>query len=258
MIIDQLPLLQGNPIDDDEFPVERGTTTYKTKLLALAAAVLGKLVKDATPAEDSANPVESGGVYAALQTKQDQIIDSGILKGNGSSVSAATLGADYTAVDDTLESSAAKTYSIDKIKSLEPTGLVSYAEAQSLAETEQSQARDNISAAREWTTVWTNASPSSSFAAQTVTLDLSGCTEIGIQIRMNVSSSTVYDWRYFSIGTSSFVRQLLNDGKNLMQRYRSVNTASNGVTFGDSTDVTQGSNGVTNNSGNIPEIIIAR
>ena len=114
MIIDQLPLLQGNPIDDDEFPVERGTTTYKTKLQAFAAAVLGKLVKDAAPTEDSTNPVESGGVYNALQTvsaeiatKQDQITANGILKGNGTAVSAANKGTDYGALAFTVTLTAA-------------------------------------------------------------------------------------------------------------------------------------------------------
>lgn len=67
MIIDQLPLLDGNPQDADDFPIERGVTSYKTKFLTFATAVLEKLVKDARPTQDSTNPVESGGVYAAIK-----------------------------------------------------------------------------------------------------------------------------------------------------------------------------------------------
>lgn len=52
MIIDQLPLMSGNPQDDDEFPIERGTTTYKTKLQALAAGIFGKIASSATPLMD--------------------------------------------------------------------------------------------------------------------------------------------------------------------------------------------------------------
>lgn len=54
MIIDQLPLMSGNPQDDDEFPIERGTTTYKTKLQALAAGIFGKIASSATPLMDGA------------------------------------------------------------------------------------------------------------------------------------------------------------------------------------------------------------
>lgn len=73
MIIDQLPLLSGDAQATDEFPLERGTTTYKVTLDRLLAA----LPKDATPTEDSINPVESGGVYDALQSVEEKSLPSG-------------------------------------------------------------------------------------------------------------------------------------------------------------------------------------
>lgn len=49
--------------------------------------------------------------------KQDKIAAVGMLKGSGTAVQAATLGTDYTAVDDTLTTSTIKTWSVDKQKS---------------------------------------------------------------------------------------------------------------------------------------------
>lgn len=96
MIIDQLPLLSGDLQSTDEIPIERGTTTYKTTVDKITVPT------DATPTQGSTNPVQSGGVYDALQTlqsdvdsKQAAITANGILKGNGTSVSAATKGTDY-------------------------------------------------------------------------------------------------------------------------------------------------------------------
>ena len=89
MIIDQLPLLSGDGVATDEFPIERGTTTYKATLPQILAA------SDPVPTENSRNAVQSGGTFAALATKQDNITVRGILKGDGTTVSAATKGVDY-------------------------------------------------------------------------------------------------------------------------------------------------------------------
>lgn len=110
----------------------------------------------------------------------------------------------------------------------------------------------------DWTLLWTNASPTSNFPAQTVTLDLTNYKMIGMLVRMNTAADTVYDWRFFSVGEYSFVRQLLNSGSSLMQRYRANNILTSGIVFEDCIDTTQGSTGRTNNGGNIPVKIIAR
>lgn len=80
MIIDQLPSLVSVQ-DTDEVAIERGTTTYKTTVEKLSDEI-----------------AQTGGVLAALGNKQDSITASGVLKGNGSSVSAATKGTDYGAI----------------------------------------------------------------------------------------------------------------------------------------------------------------
>ena len=43
MIIDQLPLLAGNVLTTDEFPLERGTTTYKAALSQLYGPVYSEI-----------------------------------------------------------------------------------------------------------------------------------------------------------------------------------------------------------------------
>lgn len=56
-----------------------------------------------------------GGINTQIAGKQAAISAVGMLKGTGTAVQAATLGTDYTAVDDTLASSTTKTWSVDKI-----------------------------------------------------------------------------------------------------------------------------------------------
>lgn len=90
MIIDQLPLLAGDVLATDEIPVERGTTTYKTTPDKFLAA----MPKDAVPTEDSINPVESGGVYDALQSVEEKSLPSG---GTAGKVLSKASAADYDA-----------------------------------------------------------------------------------------------------------------------------------------------------------------
>lgn len=93
MIIDQLPLLSGDAQTTDEFPIERGTTTYKVTLDRLLAA----LPKDAIPTSGSTNVVESGGVYDALETKQNALtFDSAPTQGSSNPV---TSGGVYDALE---------------------------------------------------------------------------------------------------------------------------------------------------------------
>ena len=134
MIIDQLPLLLGDALLTDEFPIERGTTSYKAKLEQILGLAFSEIEPNFAGAYDSTSTYAVGDyvVYehdlyvcntaistaeawtaahwtqtdigSALEalgtqigTKQDKITASGILKGNGSAVSAATLGSDYGA-----------------------------------------------------------------------------------------------------------------------------------------------------------------
>lgn len=126
MIIDQLPLLLGDGLLTDEFPIERGTTTYKATLSQIFGSVFAAIEPNFAGAYDSTATYAVGDyvVYehtlyvcntaiptaeqwtaahwtqvdigTVLQGKQDIIAASGILKGNGSGgVSAAAAGTDY-------------------------------------------------------------------------------------------------------------------------------------------------------------------
>ena len=126
MIIDQLPLLLGDGLLTDEFPIERGTTTYKATLSQILSSVFAAIEPNFAGAYDSTATYGVGDyvVYehtlyvcntaiptaeqwtaahwtqvdigTVLQSKQDKITASGILKGNGSGgVSAAAAGTDY-------------------------------------------------------------------------------------------------------------------------------------------------------------------
>lgn len=126
MIIDQLPLLGGDVQGTDEFPIERGTTTYKATPSQIFGYVFAEIEPNFAVAYDSAATYAVGDyvVYehtlyvcntaiptaeqwtaahwtqvdigTVLQSKQAKITVSGLLKGNGSGgVSAATKGTDF-------------------------------------------------------------------------------------------------------------------------------------------------------------------
>ena len=138
MIIDQLPLLLGDALLTDEFPIERGTTSYKAKLEQILGVAFSTIEPNFAGAYDSTSTyavgdyvvyehdlyvcntaittaedwtaahwtqTDIGTVLESLKSdidtlstsKQDKITASGILKGSGSAVSAATLGTDYGA-----------------------------------------------------------------------------------------------------------------------------------------------------------------
>ena len=134
MIIDQLPLLLGDALLTDEFPIERGTTSYKAKLEQILGLAFSEIEPNFAGAYDSTATYSVGDyvVYehnlyicntdistaedwtaahwtqidlasalksleTEIDTKQDAITASGVLKGNGSAVSAAALGSDYGA-----------------------------------------------------------------------------------------------------------------------------------------------------------------
>lgn len=61
-------------------------------------------------------------------------------------------------------------YNTQWINPPDPSGFVSYAQAQTLTDAQQAQARNNISASEKWTLLWQNASPTSIFGPQTITL----------------------------------------------------------------------------------------
>ena len=79
MIIDQLPLLGGDVQGTDEFPIERGTTTYKTTQAALikaatdAAAAAQAAADEAQDTADEANEkgLPPGGTAGQVLTKAD-------------------------------------------------------------------------------------------------------------------------------------------------------------------------------------------
>lgn len=148
MIIDQLPLLLGDALLTDEFPIERGTTSYKATLEQILGLAFSEIEPNFAGAYDSTSTyavgdyvvyehdlyvcntaittaedwtaahwtqTDIGTVLESLKSdidtlstsKQDKITASGILKGNGSAVSAATLGSDYGARSFTVTLAAA-------------------------------------------------------------------------------------------------------------------------------------------------------
>ena len=206
----------------------------------------------------------SSKINTQLGGKQAAITATGMLKGTGSAVQAATLGSDYTAVDDSSSESTTKTWSITKILQA-IAGFVSFAVAQTLTDAQKSQARANIGAERSWTLVWTNQSPSSDFAAQTVQVDLSAYSEIKIQTTLNNSQLAYFYYDIFNIdGLISFINHVFNIQTDSNAYFaavaRVVTASSTGIVFGDATvkDSNVSSKGTTANIRLVPIKIWAR
>lgn len=137
MIIDQLPLLAGDALTTDEIPIERGTTSYKAALSQVFGSVFSEIEPNFAGAYDDTSTYAVGdyvihdhdlykcntaistaeawtaahwtqvSVADELLAKQDAITASGMLKGTGSAVQAATKGTDYGALSFTVTLAAA-------------------------------------------------------------------------------------------------------------------------------------------------------
>ena len=193
-----------------------------------------------------------------LADKQAAITAVGMLKGSGTAVSAATLGSDYTAIDDTLSTSTTKTYSIDKIKSLEPTGIVHYDQAQTLTDTQAAQARSNIKAAREWTLVWTNNDPTATFLPQKMSFDTTHYEWVKIEYRY-IKTSTLVQVMELNLSSTRAMLTGIYSGRACQRVFETNWVSSDGITC----DVgsyfsSYGGGGTTDNSYCIPERIWAR
>ena len=113
MIIDQLPEISSVQ-DTDELPIERGTTTYKTPLSKIWDRLAAAFASSSTPNMDGTAAAgtsdkysRSDHVHPSDTSKQDTISASGMLKGTGSAVQAATKGTDYGALSFTVTLAAA-------------------------------------------------------------------------------------------------------------------------------------------------------
>ena len=82
--------------------------------------------------------------------------------------------------------------------------FVSFGEAQTLTDAEKAQARSNIGAEKPWTLVWTNASPTSSFAQQDISIDLSGYSSVWIRVNRHKNDSPDVQGQNYNIVYDAF------------------------------------------------------
>lgn len=78
--------------------------------------------------------------------------------------------------------------------------------------------------------LWTNPSPSSSFASQIISLDLSNYTMVGIIYRI-VASGTNVSHLYFNVIGDSTIRHKSSDGLTIQRTIVSISSTS--IQFGD-------------------------
>lgn len=183
MIIDQLPLLSTDVQGTDEIPIERGTSTYKTTQAALVQSVASTKAPINHASSDTTYGVGNYSNYGHV--KLTDTPDTSQQAGDGYAATPAAVA---------------------------NAPFVSYAQAQSLTDAQQEQARENIGA--DWVLLWTNASPGSSFAGQTISLDLSNAKEVWIMYRAK-KDSIAYSWHMLTVdgGSYAYLPPIFYSGK---------------------------------------------
>lgn len=107
-----------------------------------------------------------------------------------------------------------------------------------------------------WTFLWENSAPTSSFAAQTVSLDLSSYSAVYIEFGFSTG-----DTRYYSViqlvgSNVRVMRQMGNSGGTMFFRERTVQATTSGVIFGSGTTRTQGSSTITSSDDQLMPMLI--
>lgn len=112
---------------------------------------------------------------------------------------------------------------------------------------------DNLFPTSKIDLLWENASPMSAFAAQTVSLDLSGYKTVCIVTNNNYSGDPD-GYTYLPVGSSSIVTNM-NKGGTYRLRRRACIVSSTGVTFEDARDTAGWDNNSQSNGTAIPQKI---
>ena len=101
--------------------------------------------------------------------------------------------------------------------------------------------------------LWSNDSPSASFGAQTVSLDLSGYSSVKIYLGAGTEITTVVE---IPSGFTFSARHISNSGNNLRYFYRTITPSNTGVAFTGCSYRTNGSGSTgTSNTTLIPLLI---
>ena len=94
--------------------------------------------------------------------------------------------------------------------------------------------------------LWTNASPGSSFAAQTIPLDLSGYNIIAVS-SYYLASNQIETWSFCTVGATGWMYHFVN-----YRQRRNITATISSVIFGDGQEAAQTGNLSTNNNAMIP------
>lgn len=109
-----------------------------------------------------------------------------------------------------------------------------------------------------WTKVWENASPTSAFAAQTASLDLSGYKELIIQFNHHIDTpGTVYS-SYVFVGQSTRLFRADMYGTTIYISWRQAGTSTAGVVFANGQEGSQSTALASSSNICVPIAIYAR
>ena len=104
----------------------------------------------------------------------------------------------------------------------------------------------DIGAMSKWVKLWENASPSSAFAGQTISIDLSGYDLVAICGWYNAATQ-IQSWSFVSVPGTGWMYHYVN-----YRQRRDVFASVSGVSFGNGNEAAQTGDLYTNNSVMIP------
>ena len=112
-----------------------------------------------------------------------------------------------------------------------------------------------VGAMYEWALLWENASPTSEFASQVITLNLAEYHAVCVGVGSD--SNTLFTSLIIPIGKTGTSRYSTRpSGSNIGYVSRTISTSSSGVTFGSASLIVQGTSGTTTgNNYNVPYFI---
>ena len=255
MIIDQLPLLNAAQATD-EIPIERGITTYKVTAANLVAVGGGT----SAPLKDASSAVV--GTSASLSHEDHQHPLNVATSGTPEMDGVASLGSasSYARTDHVHPSDTSRQETLvsgTNIKTINNTSILGSGDIALGVDSVNGKTGtvvldlDDIGLAD---LLWTNASPTSSFATQTVQIDLTNYDAV-IIFSHSSNTGTVIAQNTIAIKgyTESFVmKHVAFSGTNVIVYTRNSYISEEGVQFSDATSQAQGGSSTTANTTLIP------
>lgn len=207
MIIDQLPSV-GTPALTDETVTEQGQNLFKVTWQRLLS------------------------LFKANTTTSELTNDAGFVNASGAAAAAPVQSVNGMTGAVTIPSASLSDDNPQPLGTATPGTSTNVSRADHV---HKMPSADDVGAMSKWELLWTNASPTSSFSPQTVSLNLSGYDAVLIYVANNTSRTCINGWILPKGAPQSKLVSFKTD-YGLYPTSRNATVTATGVTFGDGYD----------------------